>query len=197
MIGVRATASMVAPISRKVAMSPVRKGLVITASRITSEPGTSKAATIGNAAEDGSAGTTTSVLSYVTYGATTRISELQRSFTNGGTTTLESLVYEYYASGESTACLQTVTFKRKVGTGSWTSKSGPSGALKLVVTQTASGYTGKLTATNTIIGTLNLPARPGSSAATTRWAGAYHVRVSRGTRAVVRLYPIPIGPSAH
>ena len=37
----------------------MRSGLVITASRIKSEPGTISAATIGNAAEDGSAGTTT------------------------------------------------------------------------------------------------------------------------------------------
>ena len=50
---------MSAPISRSVAISPVRSGLVMTSVRITSEPGTISAATIGNAAEDGSAGTTT------------------------------------------------------------------------------------------------------------------------------------------
>ena len=50
---------MSAPISRNVVISPVRSGLVMTSVRITSEPGTSTAATIGKAAEDGSAGTTT------------------------------------------------------------------------------------------------------------------------------------------
>src|SRR6266508_4228349 len=51
--------SISAPISRSVTMSPVRNGLVMTSVRITSEPGTINAATMGNAAEDGSAGTTT------------------------------------------------------------------------------------------------------------------------------------------
>ena len=40
-------------------MRPVRSGFIITPLRITSEPGTSRAATSGNAAEDGSAGTVT------------------------------------------------------------------------------------------------------------------------------------------
>ena len=44
---------MSAPISRKVVMSPVRSGLVMTSVRITSEPGTISAATVGNAAEEG------------------------------------------------------------------------------------------------------------------------------------------------
>jgi len=51
--------SMRAPISCNVVMSPVRKGLVMTSLTITSEPGTINAATIGKAAEEGSAGTTT------------------------------------------------------------------------------------------------------------------------------------------
>lgn len=38
----------------------MRSGLVITSENMTSEPSTISAATIGNAAEDGSAGTTTS-----------------------------------------------------------------------------------------------------------------------------------------
>ena len=50
---------MSAPISRSVVIRPVRSGLVITSVRMTSEPGTISAATIGNAADDGSAGTTT------------------------------------------------------------------------------------------------------------------------------------------
>src|SRR5262245_1615190 len=53
------SASISAPISRSVTINPVRSGLVITSARITSEPGTSNAATRGKAAEDGSAGTTT------------------------------------------------------------------------------------------------------------------------------------------
>ncbi len=55
----RSSASMSAPISRSVTINPVRSGLVITSVRITSEPGASNAATMGKAAEDGSAGTTT------------------------------------------------------------------------------------------------------------------------------------------
>ena len=50
---------MAAPISRSVVIRPVRSGFIITPSNMTSEPGTISAATIGNAAEDGSAGTTT------------------------------------------------------------------------------------------------------------------------------------------
>ena len=53
----RSSASMSAPISRKVVISPVRSGFVMTSVRTTSEPGTISAATIGNAAEEGSAGT--------------------------------------------------------------------------------------------------------------------------------------------
>ena len=55
----RSSVSISAPISRSVVMRPVRSGLVITSVRTTSEPGTISAATIGNAADDGSAGTTT------------------------------------------------------------------------------------------------------------------------------------------
>jgi hypothetical protein len=54
-----AIASMTAPISRNVVNSPVRNGLVMTFSSTSSEPGTISAAIIGNAADDGSAGTTT------------------------------------------------------------------------------------------------------------------------------------------
>ncbi len=50
---------MSAPISRSVVMSPVRNGLVMTSARITSEPGTMRAATSGKAADEGSAGTMT------------------------------------------------------------------------------------------------------------------------------------------
>src|SRR3954468_20737956 len=50
------SASMSAPISRSVTISPVRSGLVMTAVRMTSEPGTIRAATIGKAAEGGWAG---------------------------------------------------------------------------------------------------------------------------------------------
>jgi hypothetical protein len=50
---------MDAPISRSVANNPVRKGLVITASTMISDPDVIRAATIGKAAEDGSAGTKT------------------------------------------------------------------------------------------------------------------------------------------
>ena len=52
--------SIEAPISRSVVNSPVRSGLVMTSDRTMSEPSTISAATIGNAADDGSAGTTTS-----------------------------------------------------------------------------------------------------------------------------------------
>ncbi len=52
--------SIEAPISRSVMNSPVRSGLVMTSDRTISEPSTIRAATIGNAADDGSAGTTTS-----------------------------------------------------------------------------------------------------------------------------------------
>src|SRR4029453_18997227 len=51
--------SMDAPISRSVVNRPVRSGLVMTSEKVTSEPSTISAATIGNAADDGSAGTTT------------------------------------------------------------------------------------------------------------------------------------------
>ena len=54
-----ALSSIEAPISRSVVNRPVRSGLVMTSDRTRSEPGTISAATIGNAAEDGSAGTTT------------------------------------------------------------------------------------------------------------------------------------------
>src|ERR1700733_831433 len=47
------------PISRSVVNSPARSGLVMTSEKIRSEPSTISAATIGNAAEDGSAGTPT------------------------------------------------------------------------------------------------------------------------------------------
>ena len=50
---------MSAPISRSVVKSPERSGFVMTPSTTMSEPGTISAATIGNAADDGSAGTTT------------------------------------------------------------------------------------------------------------------------------------------
>ena len=55
----RLSVSMSAPISRSVVIRPVRSGLVITSVSMISEPGTISAATIGNAADDGSAGTTT------------------------------------------------------------------------------------------------------------------------------------------
>ncbi len=48
-----------APISRSVVISPVRSGFRPTFSTTTREPGTSSAATIGKAAEDGSPGTST------------------------------------------------------------------------------------------------------------------------------------------
>ncbi len=48
-----------APISRKVSNRPARRGLMPTAGKVTSEPGTRRAATTGKAAEEGSAGTRT------------------------------------------------------------------------------------------------------------------------------------------
>ena len=54
----RSSRSIAAPISPSVAMRPARSGFIMTPSRITSEPGVTSAATSGNAAEDGSAGTT-------------------------------------------------------------------------------------------------------------------------------------------
>src|SRR6185312_5359247 len=54
----RSRCAIDAPISASVIRSPVRSGLSITPSRITSEPGVSSAAISGKAAEDGSAGTT-------------------------------------------------------------------------------------------------------------------------------------------
>src|SRR5712692_5786920 len=53
------SSTIAAPISRRVVISPVRNGLVMTSGRSMSEPGTSSAATIGKAADDGSAGTAT------------------------------------------------------------------------------------------------------------------------------------------
>ena len=50
---------MSAPISMSVVRSPVRSGFIITPSTTMSDPGTISAATIGKAADEGSAGTTT------------------------------------------------------------------------------------------------------------------------------------------
>ncbi len=52
--------SILAPISRSVATRPVRSSFMPTFSMRISEPGSSSAATIGNAAEEGSPGTTRS-----------------------------------------------------------------------------------------------------------------------------------------
>jgi hypothetical protein len=49
-----------AAISRNTSNSPARSGFSPTPVTVTAEPGTSKAATSGNAAEDGSPGTMTS-----------------------------------------------------------------------------------------------------------------------------------------
>ena len=57
----RSSASIWAPISPSVLRSPVLSGFIITPSTTMSEPGTISAATIGNAADEGSAGTTTVV----------------------------------------------------------------------------------------------------------------------------------------
>ena len=46
-------------------------------------------------------------------------SELQRSFTSGGSTITESILYGYFSSGSAVGKLQTVTFRRKVGSGNW------------------------------------------------------------------------------
>lgn len=46
-------------------------------------------------------------------------SELQRPFTSGGSTITESLLYGYFSSGTAVGKLQTVTLRRKVGSGAW------------------------------------------------------------------------------
>jgi len=48
---------MSAPISARLSSNPVRVGLSPTPAIVTSDPGTSSAATSGNAAEEGSPGT--------------------------------------------------------------------------------------------------------------------------------------------
>ncbi|MDB5293544.1 MAG: repeat-associated core domain protein [Phycisphaerales bacterium] len=48
-----------------------------------------------------------------------QINELQRTFTTGGTTSLESLLYAYFTSG-AIGKLQTVTYRRQVNSGGWT-----------------------------------------------------------------------------
>lgn len=66
------------------------------------------------------------------------------------------------AAGVSTVVKDTIRLTDPLGgtwTGRWNSEHGSSGPLKVVVTQTASGYTGKLTITNPLCGTLSdLPA---------------------------------------
>jgi hypothetical protein len=66
------------------------------------------------------------------------------------------------AAGVSTVVKDTIELTDPLGgtwNGGWKSDHGSSGPLKVVVTQTASGYAGKLTITNPLCGTLlNLPA---------------------------------------
>lgn len=49
-----------------------------------------------------------------------QVNELQRSFSVSGTTTVDSLLYTYYTSGSASGNLQSVTYRRMVGSGSWT-----------------------------------------------------------------------------
>lgn len=56
----------------------------------------------------------------VSYDGNGRISEFQRTITNGGTTTIDSLLHEYFAAGDNVGALRYVTKRRKVGAGSWT-----------------------------------------------------------------------------
>jgi hypothetical protein len=66
------------------------------------------------------------------------------------------------ASGQSAVVKDTIKLTNPLGGtwyGHWYSYDGDSGTLKLIATQTATGYTGKLTVTNTVCGTFsNLPA---------------------------------------
>jgi hypothetical protein len=45
---------------------------------------------------------------------------VQRSYTNSGTTTIESYLYSYFSSGANLGRLEFVNLRRKVGAGSWT-----------------------------------------------------------------------------
>ncbi|MCO6458897.1 MAG: hypothetical protein J5I93_26615 [Pirellulaceae bacterium] len=62
-------------------------------------------------------GTTIEVVSYT---AQCRIAEMRRTYTSGGTTVVESLLYTYFTSCEQRGRLQTVTLRRQVNGGSWT-----------------------------------------------------------------------------
>ncbi len=61
-------------------------------------------------------GQTVTVQSYNSDG---RITEVQRSYSSGGSTTTESLKYDYLASGDNQDRLEYVTLRRKVDAGVW------------------------------------------------------------------------------
>lgn len=49
-----------------------------------------------------------------------QINELQRTYTIGGTTMVDSLLYAYFSSGSASGLMQSVTYRRQVSGGSWT-----------------------------------------------------------------------------
>ena len=59
------------------------------------------------------------VVTTVTAQTGARIDELQRSYTSGGTTTYESLLYSYFNGGDKDGKVVYVTYRRKVGAGAW------------------------------------------------------------------------------
>lgn len=62
------------------------------------------------------------LISTVTSRTGSQINELQRSYVIGGITTTESMLYQYFGSGTSAAGkLQTVTYRRRTDSGSWSS----------------------------------------------------------------------------
>jgi hypothetical protein len=56
----------------------------------------------------------------VTSYSSSKIGEIQRSVTIGGTTTIESFLYTYFTTGDQAGRLESVLLRRKVGAGSWT-----------------------------------------------------------------------------
>jgi RHS repeat-associated protein len=56
----------------------------------------------------------------VTSRSGTQINEVQRSYVIGGTTTVDSMLYNYNSSGSAVGLLQSVSWRQQVGGGSWT-----------------------------------------------------------------------------
>ncbi len=94
-------------------------------------------------------GNVTSITSRTTDG---KVSELQRTVTVGSTTTVESYLYTYLASGTNAGRTDTITLRRQVNSGSWTTVrtaeytyhdgttgNGTAGDLKTAIVKDSSG----------------------------------------------------------